>query len=168
MNCQETKKRIPIFLDDELEAEEHQLVADHLRNCADCRAEARKIEETWELLGAVKAIEPDPNYNIRFWRSVDAHRPWPARVWHYVQTVFANRRWLPAAATATIILLISFTTVFQYLEKSQVPAVLPALDGIELEMFANIELAEDFEIIQEFDFFTDFEIIESLNGQEAS
>ena len=168
MNCQEAKTLIPIFLDDELEAEKQQRVAEHLRTCADCRAEAREIEETWELLGAVKTIEPDPNYSIRFWQSVDAQRPWHARVLQYAQTVFVNQRWLPAAAAAAMVLLISAITVFQYLDKPQMPAVLTALNGIELEMFAELELVEDFEIIQEFDFFTDFEIIESLNGQEAS
>ena len=168
MNCQEAKTLIPIFLDEALEAEERQRVEDHLRTCAECRAEARKIEETWELLGAVKAIEPEPNYRIRFWRSVDARRPLHARVLQHVQSVFVNRRWLPAAAAATIVLLISVMTVIDYLEKPQMPAVLTALDQIELEMFTNLELVEDLEIIQEFDFFTDFEIIESLNGHEAS
>lgn len=166
MNCQETKTLIPIFLDDELEAEDRQRVADHLRTCADCRTEAWEIEKTWELLGAAKAIEPDPNYSLRFWRSVDARRPWHARVLQHVQTVFVSQRWLPA--TAAIVLLICAITVFVHLQKPQMPAALTALAEIELEMFANIELVEDFEIIQEFDFFTDFEIIESLNGPEAS
>jgi anti-sigma factor RsiW len=168
MNCQEAKTLIPIFLDGELDDPDRQRLADHLRTCADCQAEAREIEETWELLGAVKAIEPDPNYSLRFWRSVDAQRPWPARVWQYVQTVSANPRWLPAAAAAAIVLLISAIVVFESLKKPQMPAALTALAEVELEMFADIELIKDFDIIKEFDFYTDFEIIESLNGPEAS
>lgn len=166
MNCQETKKRLPVYLDDALESDERQQIADHLAACTDCQAEARALEKTWELLGAAKAIEPDPNYSLRFWRSVDARRPWHARVLQYVQTVFVSQRWLPAAAA--IVLLIGAITVFEYLQKPQMPAALTVLAEIELEMFTNIELVEDFEIIQEFDFFTDFEIIESLNGPEAS
>ena len=168
MNCQQTKKLIPVYLDDALDAADRQRVAEHLVSCADCRAEARRIEDVWELLGAVKAVEPPPNYRIRFWQSVDARRPWRARAWQQVQAVLGNRRWLPASAAAAIVLLVSGMAVFQYLEKPQMPAALTALNEIELEMFANIELAEDYEIIQEFDFFTDFEVIESLNGQETS
>ena len=168
MNCQETKPLIAIYLDDALDADERQRVAEHLKSCADCRAEAREIEKTWELLGAADAIEPDPNYRIRFWRTVDARRPWHTRALQYVQTAFVNSRWLPATAAATIVLLISVIGLYQYLEKPQMPAVLTALNEIELEMFSNLELVEDYEIIQEFDFLTDLEIIESINGQGAS
>ena len=159
MTCQETKTLIPIFLEDGLDAEAQQRVADHLRTCADCRVEARKIEQAWALLDAVKAIKPDPSYRIRFWRSVDARRPWHTRAWQQVQTLLGNRRWLPAAAAAAIVLLIGGVAVFQLSEKPPQPAVLAAPSEIDLEMLAKLDMVEDFEIIQEFDFFTDFEII---------
>lgn len=168
MNCQETKKLIPVYLDDELEAADRQRVAEHLRACADCQAEVQAIEKSWELLGAIKAIEPDPNYRVRFWRSVDTRSPLHARILQHVQTVFLQRRWVPAMAAAAIVLLVSVITIVQYLQKPQVPAVLAALNDTELEMVANIELAEDYEIIEDMDFFSDFEIIENMNGLEAS
>ncbi len=168
MNCQETKKLIPVYLDDELEASDRQRVAEHLRACADCQAEARAIEKSWELLGAIKAIEPDPNYRIRFWRSVDTRSPLHARILQRVRAAFLQRRWVPAIAAAAIVLLVSVITIVQYLQKPHVPAVLAALNDTELEMVANIELAEDYEIIEDMDFFSDFEIIENMNGLEAS
>lgn len=168
MNCQETKKLISVYLDNELETADHQRVAEHLRACADCQAEVRAIEKSWELLGAIKAIEPDPNYRVRFWRSVDTRSPLHASILQHVQTVFLQRRWVPAMAAAAIVLLVSVITIVQYLQKPQVPAVLAALNDTELEMIANIELAEDYEIIEDMDFFSDFEIIENMNGLEAS
>ncbi len=168
MNCQETKKLIPVYLDHELEAADRQRVAEHLRACADCQAEVQAIEKSWELLGAIKAIEPDPNYRVRFWRSVDTRSPLHARILQHVQTVFLQRRWVPAMAAAAIVLLVSVISIVQYLQKPQVPAVLAALNDTELEMVANIELAEDYEIIEDMDFFSDFEIIENMNGLEAS
>ena len=55
----------------------------------------------------------------------------------------------------------------QYLQKPQTVAVLAELDEAEMEMIANIDLAEHYEVIHELDFFSDFEIIENLNGVET-
>ena len=168
MNCQETQKRLPVYLDDALESDERQQVENHLAACADCQAEARALEKTWDLLGNLKAVEPDPNYRVRFWQSIDAERPWHARLRHYVQIVFGQPRWVPATAGAAIVLLLSVMTVNQYLQKPQIPSVLAGLNEAELEMVAKLEMVEDLEIIQDMDFFSDFEIIEKLNGLEAS
>ena len=168
MNCQQIRKLIPVYLDDELAAADRQRVAEHLQTCADCRAEARAIEKSWALLDTFKAIEPDPNYRKRFWQSVDAHVPWHARLGQLVQRLFLQQRWVPAAAGAALVILISAITIGQYLQKPQMPADLAALDDTEMEMVANIEFIENYEIIQDIDFFSDFEIIEKLNGPEAS
>ncbi len=168
MDCQEIKKLIPVYLDDELEATERQRVAAHLRACADCRAEARAIEKSWELLAEIKEIEPDPNYRIRFWRSVDARMPWYATLGRYFQPVFFQQRWLPAVAGAAIVVMISIIAVVQFLQSPQMPSVLAELKDTELEMVATLDLAEDYEIIQDMDFFSDFDVIENMNGLETS
>ncbi|MGD9013367.1 MAG: zf-HC2 domain-containing protein [Desulfobacterales bacterium] len=168
MNCEEIKKLISGYLDDALEVADHQRVTEHLQACADCRAEARAIEKSWELLGTIQDIEPDPNYRVRFWQSVDARQPWPARILQHIQSLFLQRRWVPAAAAAAIVALISVITIGQYLQKPQLPAVLATLNEAELEMVANIDLIEDFEIIEDMDFFSDLDIIEQINGREKS
>ena len=168
MDCHEIKKLIPLYLDHELGEFEQQQVEAHVQNCPDCQREAREIEKSWELLGEIKAVEPDPDYLARFWQSVDAQSPWYAGIYQDVRAAFQQRRWAPALAGAVIVALISTIATVQFLQKPNDLAVLAELDETELEMVANIDLAEHYEIIHELDFFTDFDIIEILNGLGAS
>ena len=168
MNCQETKILISAYLDNELEPVDRQRVADHLQACAGCQAEAQAIQKSWELLGQIKAIEPDPHYQARFWQSVDARMPWHAKMLQAVQTLLWQRRWVPAMAAAAIVMLFSLFGITQYFQKPDLPAALTALNDIELEMVANMDLVEDYEIIQDMDFFSDFDIIEELNEHQTS
>ena len=168
MDCHEIKKLIPLYLDHELSGADDLQVETHLLNCADCRTEARAIEKSWDLLGEIKAVEPDPNYMVRFWQSVDAQMPWYAKIYKNVQAVFLQRRWVPALSGAVIVVLISTIATLQYLQKPQAVDVLTELDEAEMEMVANIDLAEHYEVIHELDFFSDFDIIENLNGLGAS
>jgi predicted anti-sigma-YlaC factor YlaD len=167
MDCLEIKKLIPLYLDHKLSSADYQQVETHLQDCADCQSEARAIQQSWDLLGEIKAVEPDPNYMSRFWRSVEAQVPWYAKLYENVQAIFIQRRWVPALAGAVIIVLISAIATVQYLQKPQTVAVLAELDEAEMEMIANIDLAEHYEVIHELDFFSDFEIIENLNGLET-
>lgn len=167
MDCHKIKKMIPLYLDHELSAADYQQVETHLQNCVDCQSEAQAIQQSWDLLGEIKAVEPDPNYMSRFWRSVDAQMPWYAKIYENVQAVFLQRRWAPALTGVVIVLLISTIATVQYLQKPQTVAVLAELDEAEIEMIANIDLAEHYEVIHELDFFSDFEIIENLNGLET-
>jgi predicted anti-sigma-YlaC factor YlaD len=167
MDCLEIKKMIPLYLDHELSDADFQQVETHLQNCADCKSEARAIQQSWDLLGEIKAVEPDPDYMSRFWRSVDAQMPWYAKIYENVQGVFIQRRWVPALAGAVMVLLIGTIATVQYLQKPQKVDVLAELDEAEMEMIANIDLAEHYEVIHELDFFSDFEIIENLNGLET-
>jgi predicted anti-sigma-YlaC factor YlaD len=167
MDCHKIKNLIPLYLDHELSAADYQQVETHLQNCTDCMSEARAIQQSWDLLGQIKAVEPDPNFMSRFWRSVDAQMPWYSKLYENVQAVFFKRRWVPALAGAVIVLLISTIATVQYLQKPQTVAVLAELDETEMEMIANIYLAEHYEVIHELDFFSDFEIIENLTGLET-
>jgi len=168
MDCQKIQKLIPIYLDQQLETAKHRQVEAHLLGCPDCRREARAIEQSWDLLGEIETLKPDPNYIARFWHSVDAQMPWHAKIFKNVQAVFLQRHWAPALAAAVIVVLVITLATVQYLQNPIEPAVLAELDESELEMIADIDLAEHYEIIRELDFFSDFEIIENLNGFEAS
>ena len=168
MNCQEAKRLISLFLDDELNGADHRQVGDHLETCDECRSEALAIEKTWELLGALETIEPDPNYRIRFWRSVDASSTWHSRILQSIQSIFIKHRWIPVTAAAATVLLVSVISTMQYSQKPGIPADLAALTGTELEMIVDIELAENYEIIKDIDFFTDFDIIEEMDGSITS
>ena len=168
MNCQEAKRLIPLFLDQELSGADHRQVADHLETCDECRSEALAIEKSWELLGVLETIEPDPNYRIRFWQSVDARSNRHSRILQSIQSIFVQQRWIPVTAAAATVLLVSVISIMQYSQRPGVPEDLAMLNSTELEMIADIELAENYEIIEDIDFFTDFDIIEEMNGSITS
>ena len=168
MDCHEIKKLIPLYLDHGLDEADRQKVEVHVQNCPDCRREARMLEKSWDLLVEIKAVEPDPNYLARFWKSVDARKPWYAGIYQDVLAGFQRRRWAPALVGALIVALITAIAAVQFLQKPNDLAVLAELDENEWEMVADIDLAEHYEIIHQLDFFTDFDIIENLNGPGAS
>ncbi len=168
MDCRKIKKIIPIYLDHELGADDHRLVAEHLRTCPDCLAEARAVEKSWEMLGELDEIKPDPQYIARFWRALDAQMPWYEKILRDVQTVFFQRRWVPVLAGAAVIVLVSGLVTFQFLQRPKTVLVLAELNEAELEMVANFDLAENYEIIQDIDFFSDLEVIENLDEFEIS
>ena len=168
MDCHEIKKLIPLYLDYELSEADRQKVEAHVHSCPDCRREARTLEKSWDLLGEIETVKPDPNYLARFWKSVDAQMHWYAGIYQNVLATFQRRRWAPALAGALIVALITTIAAVQLLQKPNELAVLAELDENELEMVADIDLAEHYEIIHELDFFTDFDIIENLNGPGTS
>ncbi len=168
MDCRKIKKIIPIYLDRELSADDRRLVAEHLRTCPQCLAEARAIEKSWEVLGELDEIKPDPQYIARFWRALDTQMPWYEKMLRDVHNVFLQRRWVPALAGAAVIVLVGGMVTFQFLHRPETVPVLAELNAAELEMVSNFDLAEDYEIIQDMEFFSDFEVIENLDEFEIS
>lgn len=168
MDCREIKELIPIYLDGELESQDHRLVAEHLLSCEACRAEAQTIEKSWEMLGELDPIEPDPNYMTRFRKRISEQTSWHEKILDDVRDIFANRRFVPALAAAGIIFFISILATYQFMQKPEFDTTLSELNEVDFEMVEHIDLAENFDIIQEIEFFSDLEIIESLNDSEAS
>ncbi len=50
MKCEQIKKLLPAYLDDELSTEEKEEIRDHLSNCEHCQAELDVIANTQEAL----------------------------------------------------------------------------------------------------------------------
>ena len=168
MDCHKIKEIIPNYLDQELSSDDHRLVEAHLRTCPACMAEARAVEESWEVLGELDEIEPDPQYLVRFWRALDAQMPWYEKMLRDVRTAFLQRRWVPVLAGAVVIVLVGGLVRYQFLQKPEAVPVLAELNAAELEMVVNFDLAEVYEIIENIDFFTDLEVIENLDDFEIS
>ena len=168
MDCRKIKELIPIYLDQELSSDDHRLVETHLHTCPACMAEARALEKSWEVLGELDEIEPDPQYMARFWRSLDAQMPWYEKLLRDVQTAFLQRRWVPVLAGAVVIVLVGGLVRYQLFQKPETVPVLAELNAAELEMVVNFDLAEDYEIIENIDFFSDLEVIENLDDVETS
>lgn len=168
MDCRKIKEIIPIYLDQELSSDDHRLVEAHLRICPACMAEARAVEKSWEVLGELDEIEPDPQYMARFWRALNAQMPWYEKMLRDVQAAFLQRRWVPVLAGAVVMVLVGGLVRYQFLQKPETVPVLAELNAAELEMVVNFDLAEDYEIIENIDFFSDLEVIENLDDFEIS
>ena len=168
MDCLKIKQIIPVYLDQELSSDDHQLVAAHLRTCPDCLAEAQAMQKSWDVLGELDEIKPDPQYISRFWRALDAQMPWYEKILREVQTVFLQRRWVPVLAGAAAIVLVGGLVRYHFLQEPETVSVLAELNAAELEMVVNFDLAENFEIIENIEFFSDLELIENLDDFEIS
>ena len=60
MKCDSVQKKLSAYQDKELEPQEQEQVKSHLLACWTCRELFAELERTWETLGELKEIHPDP------------------------------------------------------------------------------------------------------------
>jgi len=60
MKCDSVQKKLSAYQDKELEPQEQEQVKSHLLACRTCRELFAELERTWETLGELKEIHPDP------------------------------------------------------------------------------------------------------------
>ena len=58
MDCSACKELLPDFVMDELNEQDHAIVAAHLETCSECRARSRELKVTGKALQAVAALKP--------------------------------------------------------------------------------------------------------------
>ncbi len=168
MDCSEIKKLIPIFLDGELKASAHQRVESHFDTCAECRREARAIQNSWEMLGELDDIQPDPNYNTRFWTRVAEQTSWREKLFNEIKALFLNRRLVPALAAAGLILCVTLVATYKYFQPLQMDGRIAEFSDTDLDFVDNFELVENFDLIRDIELLSDLEIIEMLDEMDAS
>jgi predicted anti-sigma-YlaC factor YlaD len=168
MNCQKIKQLVPDYLDGRLEHHEGLRVEAHLQTCPNCRQEVRLMEKSWQMLGEVADIEPDPHYLTRFWARVDDQKKWYEKVLQPIREMFFQRRWVPALAAACVILVVAGVSIRNHLLVPEADTIVGSLSEVDLDMVENIDIIENFDLIQDIEFYSDLEIIEELNGLEAS
>ncbi len=168
MDCSEIKKLIPVFLDGELESDEHRRVQSHLDTCAECSREARAIQSAWEMVGELDDIQPDPNFKNRFWARVAQQTSWQEKFFNDIRALFLNRRLIPALAAAGLILCVTFVATFKYFKSPQPDGFIAELSNADLDMLDNIDLVENFDLIRDLDLLSDLELIEDLDDMDAS
>ena len=70
MNCEDFKPMITACVDGELEADQRQLLEEHLAACEACRRELAEVRALKEDLDMMKFTEPTDAERDRYWRSV--------------------------------------------------------------------------------------------------
>jgi anti-sigma factor RsiW len=60
MKCHSIQKKLSAYQDGELEPRERQQVKGHLLGCQVCCEQFAQLERTWQTLGELKEIQPNP------------------------------------------------------------------------------------------------------------
>ena len=61
MDCEQAHRKLHPWLDGELPPDEARRMAKHMRNCAVCAAEARRLSALFDSLGALPVLPPAPD-----------------------------------------------------------------------------------------------------------
>ncbi|MFZ2632662.1 MAG: zf-HC2 domain-containing protein [Desulfosalsimonadaceae bacterium] len=148
---------ISAFADGQLSGKDSARVVRHLEVCDVCREEYAAFRSINRLLCEVPDLTPSPGFDAGFWRKLGemekkkAQGPWfKWRDWGF------RPAWAVAAATAMIVF-----GVLMY-RQSPLPSPDEAGDAAGLLMAEDIELYDDFEIIQHIDLLEQWETISSM------
>jgi len=60
MKCHSAQKKFSAFQDKELKSQEQEEISSHLLTCQFCREQYAELEKTWQTLGELEEIHPDP------------------------------------------------------------------------------------------------------------
>jgi predicted anti-sigma-YlaC factor YlaD len=167
MDCQKIQKLIPLYLDSELEDRQLQTIRKHLKDCPHCQRELTLFEKSWDLLSEWEDIEPVPGYKSRFWSRLSSERAWYEQLLLNIKEFFAMKKRSLALVTASVAIILCVLTFSNYLMKIKTNKTLTAMNPQDLELLAELELAQDFDIIENIDWLEDWEVIEDLDRIES-
>ncbi len=102
MECENVKKQLKAFIDDELEDSERTAVRDHLGVCRDCSIAAKQMAQLPGVLRAWKAGEPPQDLYGRLQSRLESRESW----WRKILTpAFVGKAALRFAEAAAIVLI---------------------------------------------------------------
>jgi anti-sigma factor RsiW len=97
MACGSWSEKLDACFDGELAADDARALQEHLRGCSSCAAEGlARLQQKLAVRAAGPRFTPDPAFRARIAKSIAARKPSP---W--------KRYWLPALATAAVLLMVS-------------------------------------------------------------
>ena len=163
MDCQQTKQRIPEWMDSALSAEEAAVVGQHLARCNECRNEFKNYAKAWNTLKGWSDVEPDPGYVSRFWTRLSLEKPWYERLLANLTPMTADKWLAPSFATAFLALIIGSIMIYNTSLVVKTESVISSLSADDIEFVENIELAENLDVIQNIDLLEDLDVIENLD-----
>lgn len=163
MDCTDAHHLLPRHMDGELDEAERRRMEAHLDSCAACRREAEALTKSWEMLGELDEIEPNPFYVSRFFARVAEQTPRPAKLAGFLESLLAPRRLIPLLAAAGLVIFITISA-HQILHRTDTAVAENQLFEADPEMVESIEVAENFDLINELDFLSDLELIQGLDG----
>lgn len=74
MRCRNIQEKLSAYQDRELKHREQEEVSKHLLSCESCRMEYEKLGRSWQILGELEEIRPDPWFYPQLIRKVKETR----------------------------------------------------------------------------------------------
>ncbi|AKQ68701.1 hypothetical protein A176_005613 [Myxococcus hansupus] len=157
MRCGDFEDDVTAYVDGELPAARSAQVRAHLDACAACRATETLLRATVARMAELPAFEPSPATRREVFAKLDAlPTPWSERV----------RRWLRPAVLVPATGLAAVLAVSLRMMAPGPDAALGMEDASVIELAANLELAEDYEVLGLTDM-DDVEVVTKLHELEV-
>lgn len=141
--CEEIRRKIPAFIDGELDNVEKSQVKEHLDACVSCLKESKIYLKQGKTLKKLKDIEPSLNFNSKLFErigQIDVKAPNPVDLF---------LKWIlpvPALCAAVLVIFMGFTLISPYVY---------ALPGEKANTSAMIETKKSFISFLEFSSYCD-------------
>lgn len=164
MKCRECTKLMGDDVDGELNGPVKISFDLHLAECAACRKSFEAVSKAWQTLGELPEVEPSPAFVSRFWTRVAAEGTRKESFAFNLADIFRSRAWMPVAVTLSVLIIVGSVNVFKM---NSLRGDVSHLSGSDMELIANIELAEHFDVINEMDSLDDADVIENLESLET-
>lgn len=162
MKCNKIKRLMPDFIEGQLIPKLRSEVLEHLKVCENCARENRLYEESWQLIGQWKDIDPEPGFKTRFWNRLASQTETPLR-WPFANALLLPRPLAVVLATAALLIVIAGAILPKYLQSKSAEQLALQISEEEVVLVENIDLLENLEVIQDIDFLENMEIIENLH-----
>ncbi len=159
---------IPLYIENELDPNDSQLVMEYLEKDAELKAYAEELRRAWEMLDGIDTINPSPAYVSDFWTRLTDEKAVLAKS-GVVPIRFHWRKWVPVLSAFCLVLLVTAAIqVYHFRINTLQPVEMVSFSVDELEFLENYELAENLDIIEDIDFLEDMEFLEQLEEFEVS
>ncbi|AEI62296.1 anti-sigma factor family protein [Corallococcus macrosporus] len=157
MSC-DYEEDLTAYVDGELPPARGARLRVHLDTCADCRATEALLRTTVARVAALPAFEPSPASRRAVMAELDAlPAPWWARL----------KTWPRPAVLVPAAGLVAVLAVSLLLTRAGPGAPLALEDASVMELAANLELAEDYELLG-LDDMDDLEVVANLHELEVT
>jgi len=121
MKCTQIKPKLIDLILDEIDDVTRKKVQEHLATCQSCRQELEELSQTWDELGELPEVEPDPNLKMRFYALMEKYR----KSFHKEDEI-SQKRWFfrqarfgqPIFQVAMVLIVVVLSVVTGYLYMS--------------------------------------------------
>jgi len=102
MKCEEIRRKLSAFSDNELNQEESELVREHLKECTGCAEELQAMSSVWGFVETAEGIEPSPYFWTKLSARIVQQEREKARPWSFWKRLIPSP--VPIAAAMALVL----------------------------------------------------------------